>query len=661
MPSSVQISDEDIQIIGEEFDCDFSDDSRRQALLGTTSMDVQACPGSGKTMLLVAKLAILAKKWLWRDRGILVLSHTNVARETVEKRLARHPCGYKMLSYPHFIGTIQRFIDEFLALAFLKNFYGVGKVTVDDDRFAKMSITAMQRCYKLKTFLKNRYDGEEVIKTVRFEYDKGLCLGCGSGNFPFKSTNSDSYKQLEALKLELTQKGYVRFDDMFAFAHEYLRSIPMLLEAIRIRFPWVFIDEMQDTSSFQDNVLQKIFAGNSIVQRFGDINQAIFIAGRAEESQQSFPGDCMVDLSSSKRFGCQIAHLCSPVSSVSCQILEGNCSRSDRKNSIILFDKNSIFKVLPTFGQLIHEELGSETGRRLVAKAIGFRKRPRTTSGSKYLPHDIGDYWPLFDSAFTKNLGGENFLLDYVIKARSVLAATKECLEACKLIIEGLLRLAEELKLVDSNGGKITKSVLLRTIKDSPDVIRKHYDSILYSFCIDNTSIQADTWKTMVKEAIEFITELFPMEKQADVEDFINWDERLTVPEEIENPNVPNRRNIYMYKLDGFEYDIEVTTIHSVKGETHDATLLLETCFKRSHDLRKTIPFLAADGNDCASADSSTKEYLKRIYVAMTRPRELLCLALLKDHLGPNKKARGDNETRLRAKGWRLIDLTGDS
>lgn len=235
--SRIQISDEDIKKIGEEFNCDFSDDSRRQALLRTTSMDVQACPSCGKTTLLVAKLAILAKKCRWRDRGILVLSHTNVARETVEKRLARHPCGYKMLSYPHFIGTIQKFIDEFLALAFLKNLCGVGKVTVDDDRFAKLSSIDLKKRHRLRAFLERKHDGEEVVRTVRFEYDRGLRLGCGSGNFPFKNTDSVSYKGLKAQKLGLTKKGYVRFDDMFAFAHEYLRSTPVLLEAIRIRFP----------------------------------------------------------------------------------------------------------------------------------------------------------------------------------------------------------------------------------------------------------------------------------------------------------------------------------------------------------------------------------------------------------------------------------------
>ena len=48
---------------------------------------VQACPGSGKTTTLVAKLAILADRIPNDGRGICVLSHTNVAREEIEKKL----------------------------------------------------------------------------------------------------------------------------------------------------------------------------------------------------------------------------------------------------------------------------------------------------------------------------------------------------------------------------------------------------------------------------------------------------------------------------------------------------------------------------------------------------------------------------------------------
>lgn len=662
MPRHIEITDGDIQKIGVYLNCDFGDASRCQALLRTTNMDVQACPGSGKTTLLVAKLVILAKKWRWRDRGILVLSHTNVARKEVEQHLASHPYAHKLLAYPHFIGTIQRFIDEFFALAFLKDVYGMDRVIVDDDRFAKLASKDMERRYRLKAFLNKRNNGEEVARTSRFEYvEDGLRLGCGSGNYPFTSTNSDSYKELETLKTGLTQKGYVRYDDMFAFAHERLRRSPALIEATRIRFPWVFIDEMQDTSFIQDSILQRVFGENSIVQRFGDINQAIFRAGKTERAQQSFPGAGMIDLSKSKRFGRKIAYLCSPVSAVSCQILEGNYSRRDLMNSIILFDTNSILEVLPMFGRFISEEFGAESGIRVKAKAVGFRKKPRTTPNGKYLPHDIGDYWTQFTNAFTSKLGGENSLLEYIVKAQSVFAATGECRESCSLIVEGILHLAEELQLVDCDGGRITKSGLLRAIKEASNEIRKRFDSLMYNFCMDSKSLCAESWSLMGKDATELITQLFPVKEPADAKNFINWDDRFTMPENTTNANVPSRQNIYRYQSNGFECDIEVTTIHSVKGETHDATLLLETCFNRSHDLKKTIPFLVSDENDCATADDNTKEYLKRIYVAMTRPRELLCIAILKEHLGNTKKARLDAERKLAVKGWRLVDLTKDS
>lgn len=74
------------------------------------SVDIQAFPGSGKTTILVAKLAILAKKWTYSNVGICVLSHTNVAREEIEERLGNTEIGRKLLSYPHFIGTEHSFL-----------------------------------------------------------------------------------------------------------------------------------------------------------------------------------------------------------------------------------------------------------------------------------------------------------------------------------------------------------------------------------------------------------------------------------------------------------------------------------------------------------------------------------------------------------------------
>jgi hypothetical protein len=69
--------------------------------------------------LLVAKLAILARNWKSRTRGICVLSHTNVAREEIEQRLGDTDVGRRLLSYPHYIDTIHGFVRRFLATPWL--------------------------------------------------------------------------------------------------------------------------------------------------------------------------------------------------------------------------------------------------------------------------------------------------------------------------------------------------------------------------------------------------------------------------------------------------------------------------------------------------------------------------------------------------------------
>ena len=85
--SSIEITDADIEEIERLFGDVKFDDERRQILKHMESTDIQAFPGSGKTTVLVAKLAILAKKWPYTDKGICVLSHTNVARDEIEGRI----------------------------------------------------------------------------------------------------------------------------------------------------------------------------------------------------------------------------------------------------------------------------------------------------------------------------------------------------------------------------------------------------------------------------------------------------------------------------------------------------------------------------------------------------------------------------------------------
>src|ERR1700693_3458433 len=94
--------------------CDFSHESQIIFLLTQTSCDVQAVPGNGKTTLLVAKLALLSRNWRSRAQGVCVISHTNAARHEVERNLLKHPTASGFLSYPHFIGTVTSFLNQYL-------------------------------------------------------------------------------------------------------------------------------------------------------------------------------------------------------------------------------------------------------------------------------------------------------------------------------------------------------------------------------------------------------------------------------------------------------------------------------------------------------------------------------------------------------------------
>ena len=118
----INISDQDIKyterillLKGEKFDLE-----RKDFIKNLSDIDLQAVPGSGKTTALLSKLLILEKYLPFTDgAGILVISHTNAAVDKIKNRIERY-CP-KLFAYPNFVGTIQSFVDQFLALPYYLN------------------------------------------------------------------------------------------------------------------------------------------------------------------------------------------------------------------------------------------------------------------------------------------------------------------------------------------------------------------------------------------------------------------------------------------------------------------------------------------------------------------------------------------------------------
>ena len=250
-----KITDEDIDWVCSLMGLDPFDDPRRAYLKRRTTVDVSACPGSGKTTLIVAKLAILARNWPHRTRGICVLSHTNVAREQIEHRLGRTVVGQRLLAYPHFIGTIHGFANRFLALPWLHS-HDFPAPTIDND------ITTAYRCrvlgqdyYTVRILLSKKHSNLDKLRIC----DRDLGFDMDGTEFP-AGPSTRSFQHVKRAIETAAQAGYFCHDEMFVWADALLEDHKNVPAWLAHRFPLVILDEMQDTLERQASLPEYSFS-----------------------------------------------------------------------------------------------------------------------------------------------------------------------------------------------------------------------------------------------------------------------------------------------------------------------------------------------------------------------------------------------------------------
>jgi hypothetical protein len=107
--------------------------------------------------------------------------------------------------------------------------------------------------------------------------------------------------------------------------------------------------------------------------------------------------------------------------------------------------------------------------------------------------------------------------------------------------------------------------------------------------------------------------------------------------------------NTYQHRTKDALLPIRFDSIHGVKGETHAATLVVET-FGRQHDLEKLLSVFTGQTHGSQLKDS-LRSQCKRVYVGMTRPSHLLCLGISAEHINDAEMVA------LAANGWEVIRL----
>jgi hypothetical protein len=651
MAQGIEITSEDVELVAKELQLRLDDAERIAVLKEIGSCDVQAGPGSGKTTILTAKLAILAKKWPYGDKGICVLSHTNVARREIEKKLSQSASLRRLLQYPHFIGTIQSFTDQFLAIPFLRR-ERVEVTAIDNERFGARAWAMLVKNHAKARFAILNYFSKAtepmdrarwLVSNLRLDGARMEVTHPMMGASRFPSATTMTGLALIEVKNALREEGYFRFDDMFAFAEACLLKVRYVAPALRRRFPWVFVDELQDTSAMQDSVIEQVFAADGCVfQRFGDRNQAIFdFDGDSDDGQSLFDRRKTLYLNSTHRFGQPLADLVSRFTAIKPQKLVGNPQLEDNQHTIFVFDRSAVKRVVPLFGDLVLKTVPREILLKQPVCVVGNRVNSAQHAKDNF-PAFLGDYLEAYVSPKAAKPATPDTFLGYVVEARKKWTEVGTGAEPYNLAVSGVLALLRRAGNDDGETPPRNKTALHQALMQSGRFAS--LQKLLWSILNPVAALDEHSWIERMKELLDVLGCSKPTKE---ITDFLAWETCNGTAPTSGTKSAVKVENTYHHRSGEVSLPIRFDSIHGVKGETHAATLVVET-FAKQRDLEVLLPVLTAENHGSQLKDS-LRSHCKRVFVAMSRPSHLLCLAISAEHVDDTQIAK------LKANGWKLV------
>jgi hypothetical protein len=636
--------------------CSFTSEEQRSFLLADGPCDVQAVPGNGKTTLLVAKLALLSRSWSSRTQGVCVISHTNTAREEIEKKLSSHPSASAFLNYPHFIGTVTAFIDRFLALPYMRGL-GWSVQRIDDDAYGAIASSRWRSKPTLRRFsygnggrnsdavetwvsnstLADDFECTPEVRPSRLSIRKYVARQPGA--------HTPSGIELEELKAEMANDGFYRFADMTVLASQAIANCPKLVERIRSRFSLVILDEAQDTNGAQLALLNRLFSEGVAYQKLGDENQTLYEDHNLRAEDYWRAADGVIPLNETRRFGPEIAEFARRLTVRAPQHIEGGAGMPSRR-SLILFDRQTIGGVIPAYAEEVRAHWGENITPRHDVRVVASRHSPAQRGE---WPRSLVDYCSNYRSA--KGPQSRSEKLCFVLRQASVLNESNSSpADIALLITTGVTDLLRLQGVCDAAGNAINRRTLWATLAaHKPDLPLKLKrllrDHVLFG---DSVWVQ-DAWELFCRHLTSVLN--ISEDTSPAAAAFMEFVEEEVIGDEL--PEGPG--TIFVHD----NIPIRLGSIHSVKGKTVDSILVVETEVwkgsrreERTMDLAVVLPHAFGIENRDFSANRAELAAATNIFVAVTRPREVLTCAL-------RREAASDHMiTAARRLGWHIRDLT---
>lgn len=240
---------------------------------GEGTVVVKACPGSGKTFSIAARISRLLKENGKDKRGLCIISFTNIACQEIEDKLSKVFFTPVPLKHPHFLGTIDSFINTFIFLPFGHLIMGCdSRPELVGEPHGAWSVRRGERDYD-QYFDKTTFDSNDLLTPIAPHQ---------AFNFIWSYFRKDGNVNGNILgiirsKNALFKKGYANQSDANYISLKVLQKYPAIAQNLAEKFSHFLIDECQDTNDVQMKIIDLLNqngAGN--IMLVGDRDQSIF-------------------------------------------------------------------------------------------------------------------------------------------------------------------------------------------------------------------------------------------------------------------------------------------------------------------------------------------------------------------------------------------------
>jgi DNA helicase-2/ATP-dependent DNA helicase PcrA len=217
---------------------------------------ITACPGSGKTRVLTARLLRALQELTSSRERAVALTFTNRAADAIQNRLDQTDVDTGCL----WAGTIHSFALEWILRP-----------------YAPYS-EELRRCFSVGS----EYYTECLISQLKAEARMGLFDSVSTHltrNGEQVNVSAQARAVFTAYKEQLRQQQLIDYDDVLFLAYKLVKDVPEIAQTLASIFRVICVDEVQDIQDLQYGILSTIFrASPSSTTLFfvGDENQSIY-------------------------------------------------------------------------------------------------------------------------------------------------------------------------------------------------------------------------------------------------------------------------------------------------------------------------------------------------------------------------------------------------